>query len=79
MPCSLHPCLPRTDPKQLAAFWDGLSEAEQRAVMRLGDEPTGERTLRMASAGCTWFGLGCCVQAACAQQRCRAQDCWAGT
>ncbi|PRW57832.1 hypothetical protein C2E21_3756 [Chlorella sorokiniana] len=37
------------DPKQLAEFWDGLSEAERRSVMAVKDEHNGERTLRELS------------------------------
>lgn len=41
---------PSADPKQLAEFWDGLSEAERRSVMAVKEEHNGERTLREVCA-----------------------------
>lgn len=49
--CHVH----YADPKQLAEFWDGLSEADRRTVMAVKEEHNGERTLREVRG---WFRRG---------------------
>lgn len=53
------------DPKQLAEFWDGLSEAERRSVMEVKEEHNGERTLREVRSYQVLRVLGCCVRYNC--------------
>jgi hypothetical protein len=48
-PCRLPLSYTLADAKQLAEFWDGMTEADKRPVMDVCSEPNGELIMRQVT------------------------------